>query len=60
MELVSTERVMFGISYIKFLSASLEDSGIYTVNATNEVGTEVTLFRLEILCKLTVSAMGVQ
>ena len=60
MELDSTERVMFGVDYIKFLPASLEDSGNYTVNATNEIGTGMTSFRVEILCESTVTFMRVQ
>ena len=56
----TTERVMFGIDYIKFLPASLEDSGNYTVDATNDIGTGKTSFRVEILCTLTVSVKNVQ
>ena len=53
LELLSTERVMFGVNYIKFMPASLTDSGMYTVTATNNEGTDTTSFKLEILCKLT-------
>ena len=51
-ELTSTERVMLGASYIKFMPTDLQDSGTYSVSATNTKGTGITSFAVEILRKL--------
>ena len=52
LELVSTERVMLGASYIKFMPTDLQDSGMYSVSATNTKGTGTISFAVKILRKL--------
>ena len=50
--LANDSRVMFGVDYIKFSPAMREDSGIYTVKATNDIGSGNVTFEVDILCKL--------